>query len=248
MLIRSLLLTYLLGASGVVYDAPAGAPFTALSGDIAATGAGVVTVTDLSLTSEARGDIARRNASTWGRLSAKTAGQLLLGDGTDVISAALGGDVSSVDGAGSVTIANPTRLLTATVNLTATEIVGTSAGSLGGTGGVTLVTGTSGKIIVPVMVVVDYTRVTASYTTDVNLTVRYATANLVASSNCNSNTTFTAGASGVMPIIPSTTNGASGAAVKGDSLALVGSAGITQPGTAAGTAKITTYYHLVTPP
>jgi hypothetical protein len=76
------------------------------SGDVAMSNAGVFTVIDLSLTSEARGDIARRNATTWGRLSAKTAGQFLIGDGTDVISAALSGDIASVSAAGSVTIAS----------------------------------------------------------------------------------------------------------------------------------------------
>jgi hypothetical protein len=40
---------------------------------------------DLTIASEARGDLARRNASSWGRFSAKTAGASIVGDGTDVV-------------------------------------------------------------------------------------------------------------------------------------------------------------------
>ena len=59
---------------------------------------------DLEITSEARGDILRRNASSWGRLSAKDSGKVLLGDGTDVISAAVSGDATiGADGALTVT-------------------------------------------------------------------------------------------------------------------------------------------------
>lgn len=41
---------------------------------------------DLELSGEARGDIIRRGATNWERLSAKTANQFLVGDGTDVTS------------------------------------------------------------------------------------------------------------------------------------------------------------------
>jgi hypothetical protein len=45
-----------------------------------------VTGSDISIASQARGDIIRRNASSWGRLSAKTLSSVLVGDGTDVVS------------------------------------------------------------------------------------------------------------------------------------------------------------------
>lgn len=227
-----------------------GATFSALSGDISSTAGGVVTVTDLSLTSEARGDIARRGASVWARLSAKTAGQVLLGDGTDVISAPLSGDVSTVSSAGAVTLADPHRVYTSAVPITATQIVGNSAGALAHASGVTLVAGSASKVIVPIMVVVAYTRVTASYTTDVNLSLNYSSSGStqeIASSNYNSNTLFTSGSSATQIMIPATTNGVSGGNVVGADFVMKGSASITQPGTAAGTATLTTYYHLVTP-
>jgi hypothetical protein len=74
----------------------------AVSGDATLSSAGAVAVTDLSLASEARGDIARRGATVWAAHSAKAAGQVLLGDGTDVISTALSGDIDAVSSAGVV--------------------------------------------------------------------------------------------------------------------------------------------------
>ena len=74
----------------------------AVSGDVALTSAGAATVTDLTIASEARGDIVRRGASAWAVHSAKTSGQVLLGDGTDIVSTALTGDIASVSSAGVV--------------------------------------------------------------------------------------------------------------------------------------------------
>lgn len=47
------------------------------------------TVTDLTITSEARGDLLRRGASAWQRVAAATSGNVVCGDGTDVVSAAI---------------------------------------------------------------------------------------------------------------------------------------------------------------
>ena len=44
------------------------------------------TVTDLTIASEARGDLLRRGASAWQRVAAKTSGSVVAGDGTDVVS------------------------------------------------------------------------------------------------------------------------------------------------------------------
>lgn len=76
---------------------------TAISGDVALTGAGAVTATDLTITSEARGDILRRGASAWERVSAKDSAKILIGDGTDVVSVAVSGDVT-ISAAGAVAI------------------------------------------------------------------------------------------------------------------------------------------------
>jgi len=46
-------------------------------------------VTDLTIASEARGDLLRRGASAWERVAAKTSGNVLTGDGTDAVSAAI---------------------------------------------------------------------------------------------------------------------------------------------------------------
>lgn len=86
----------------------------AVSGDVALSSAGAATVTDLTIASEARGDILRRGASAWERVSAKDSGKVLLGDGTDITSAALSGDVT-VNGTG-VTAIGASKVLSAMVS------------------------------------------------------------------------------------------------------------------------------------
>ena len=61
-----------------------GAPSGPAGGDLAGTYPDP-TVGDLTITSEARGDLLRRNASAWGRLPASTADTFVGGDGTDVV-------------------------------------------------------------------------------------------------------------------------------------------------------------------
>lgn len=62
---------------------------------------------DLEITNEARGDILRRNASSWGRHSAKASGQILVGDGTDIVSVAVSGD-ATLASTGALTVADVT--------------------------------------------------------------------------------------------------------------------------------------------
>ena len=81
----------------------------AISGDVALTGAGAATITDLSVASEARGDILRRGATAWAAHSAKASGQILVGDGTDIASVAVTGDVT-ISGSG-VTAIGATKVL-----------------------------------------------------------------------------------------------------------------------------------------
>lgn len=62
----------LIGSAGNV------ATDVALTGDVAVTNAGLTTVTDLTITGEAQGDVLYRNAANWVRLAAGTAGNVLI--------------------------------------------------------------------------------------------------------------------------------------------------------------------------
>jgi len=76
----------------------------AISGDVAITKAGATTVTGLTFGSDAQGDIAVRGVASYDRLSAKTDKAILVGDGTDVKSVVVTGDVSLLNtGATTVT-------------------------------------------------------------------------------------------------------------------------------------------------
>ena len=80
--------THVLTSDGTdaAWAAPAGgAPSGAAGGDLGGSYP-APTVTDLTIASEARGDLLRRGASAWQRVAAKTAGNLVGGDGTDVVS------------------------------------------------------------------------------------------------------------------------------------------------------------------
>lgn len=194
---------------------------------------------DLEVSGNVRGDLLRRGASALERFAAKTAGQVVIGDGTDVISAALSGDVSAVSAAGSVTLANPQRLLSATVAIPKTAIVGTDAGDLGHAAGVQLVAGVASKIIEPIAIVLNYTYSTAAYTDGGNISAIYsggaaATGVIAAASSLG------AGASNISVLRP-----LSGLALVNTDLRLVSAAGFTDPGTAAGTISATTYYRLI---
>jgi hypothetical protein len=63
---------------------------------------------DLELSSEARGDLLRRGAAAWERFSAKDSGKVLVGDGTDVVSVAVSGDLT-LSAAGAAAVVNVTQ-------------------------------------------------------------------------------------------------------------------------------------------
>ena len=194
---------------------------------------------DLEVSGNVRGDLLRRGASALERFAAKAAGQVIIGDGTDVISAALGGDVSTVSSAGSVVLANPQRLLSATVAIPKTAIVGTDAGDLGHAAGVQLVAAVATKIIEPIAIVLNYTFDTAAYTAGGNVSAIYqggaAATGVVTAAN-----SFGAAASNINVLRP-----LSGLALVNTDLRLIAASGFTDPGTAAGTISATTYYRLI---
>ncbi len=78
---------------------------SSITGDVTVSAAGAATVTDLTIASEARGDILRRGASAWERHAAKTSGQILVGDGTDIVSVAVSGD-ATLAANGALTVAD----------------------------------------------------------------------------------------------------------------------------------------------
>lgn len=79
------------------------AKHVAVTGDVTLANTGATTVTDFTIASEARGDMLRRGASTWDRFSAKTSGQILVGDGTDVVSVAVSGQ-ATLTSAGAISV------------------------------------------------------------------------------------------------------------------------------------------------
>ena len=179
----------------------------------------VVYEAPLQAASQADGDILRRDASTWD-------------------SVGFGGD-ALLDSAGILTLEPPQRVLSAVTALAAATIVGSTAGTLGHADGVTLVAGVADRVIEPVAVVIDYTHVVAAYTAGGNTTAGYAggaaATGLVAAAS-----SFGAAANSLTVLRQLT-----GAAIKGANLVLRSSAAFTQPGTAAGTAVVKTYYRVL---
>ncbi len=196
--------------------------------------------TDLTVGSDARGMILRREAATWEGHQAKTAGQILVGDGTDITSVALSGD-GTLSSAGALTLADPMHIYSATVNLTAAQIAAVN-------NGYTLVAGVPGRLLLLDELVIKYTWGTADFTTDVNLNVRYnpSTVNVFASGTQNSNQTFTGGLSVTALLSSADRAGGNNSDLAGEPLVFIGSGAITQ-GAATGTAKLTVYYRIVTP-
>ena len=94
-------------SDGLYWDAT-GSRLVAVVGDTVVAQFSSSGVDDL-VSGETRGDILRRGASAWERHVALTSGQVLLGDGTDVVSTALTGDVT-VNGSG-VTVIGATKVL-----------------------------------------------------------------------------------------------------------------------------------------
>lgn len=93
----------------------------------------------LQIASQSRGDVIRRGASAWERHDANDSGKILVGDGTDLVSVAVSGDISlssaGVTAIGSAKVlsammaANLVRI--ATGSIASADITSTDAGKLG---------------------------------------------------------------------------------------------------------------------
>jgi hypothetical protein len=151
-----------------------------------------------------------------------------------------GGTGSLLFGPGAAVIYTATKTLSADGTGADGAIVGTSAGSLGHASGVTLVSGVANKIIIPVYCLINYTRVTASYTGGGNVQIVMGSSALTGTvGNTNA---FGAGASKYFSLTPNTSQNTVAA---NTAVYLFDTSGYTQPGTAAGTAVVTLYYRLI---
>jgi hypothetical protein len=242
---------------------------------------------DIEVASEARGDILRRGASAWERLSAKTSGQVLVGDGTDLVSVAVSGD-ATLAANGALTVADvtlgsdaqgdlhykssatvtarlakgtagqalvmnagatapewvSTGVLYAAVSIPSADITDVAAGKLGHANGYEIIAApASGKAIEVISAVVINDYDTAAYTDGGNLTLNYVGASAVTGAVSAANSLGAAAdkVALVLGAVPTNNQLVAAAAIN-----LVSSAAFTQPGTAAGVCRVKVAYRIHT--
>lgn len=135
------------------------------------------------IASQARGDILRRGANSWERHAAKTSGQILVGDGTDIASVAVSGDVtlssSGVTAIGSAKVLSAMmheslmRMTEATIS--SADITSTSSGKLGHANGYEIVAAPGADKVIEFLggiIVLDYA--TAAYTAGGDVSIKFA--------------------------------------------------------------------------
>lgn len=125
------------------------------------------------------------------------------------------------------------------VAITATEIVGSAVGDIGSTNGVALVTAVAGKVILIDGVSINYTFATAAYTGGSAISARYQGGE-DATGTTTEVESIGAAANNIQLLRP-----LAGAALVNTNVVLICTTPFTQPGTAAGTAVIRTFYRLV---
>lgn len=220
-------------------------------------GSGGGSATDLTLGSDARGMIARREAATWEGYQAKTSGQILVGDGTDIVSVAVSGD-ATLSAAGAVTLADPQKMYSVTKTFSADgtgadfAIVGSGVGAVGSTIGSPLTAAAPGFRYQFIEAVVRMDFVTAAYTGGAACIVAYTDGvNFVTVSESIAATSIFTSGQDIMGIYTpndtaTTLTTPVGTTIIGWYLVLrSGAVAFTQPGTAAGTCSLTVYYRLV---
>lgn len=202
----------------------------ALSGDATMTAGGAVSVTDLTIASEARGDLLRRGASTWERVAAKTSGQILVGDGTDIASVAVSGD-ASLASSGAVTVTGAAAAFNVGTDVTMTKevnhVVSVAASTTADTAGATLSIASAAGVGTGAGGALSYTSgAGANGAAAVNGAASGAVT--VASGATGTSGTGTGGASGVVNVAAAAggaTTGAAGIGGKAGDVKLTGAAG-----------------------
>ena len=203
--------------------------------------AGAIEAPDLYIASQARGDLLRRGASAWERVSAKDSGKIVLGDGTDVISAAMSGH-ATINAAGVVTL-DPTLIQYATVAISAADIVATGAGKLGHASGYPLVAApAAGYAIELISAVIAYTYATAAYTGGGDVSVNYGGGGSALSGVVSAANSIGASANKEALLLPTTPT--NNQLVSATGINLVAASAFTQPGTAAGTVSVKVAYRV----
>jgi hypothetical protein len=214
-----------------------------VTGDVALSSAGVTTVTDLTIASEARGDLLRRGAAGWERVVAKTSGTFVGGNGTDVVLQTLGGD-AALGSDGTLTLAQ-NIIRQRSVTISSADITGTSAGQLSHANGYELVPAPGAQEVLEfISAVLIYDFDTAAYTGGGNVTVRY-TGGLQQSAIISAANSFTSSADTINTALPNSASTLTTAG-KGVGLSLHTASAITQPGTAAGVARVKITYRIHT--
>jgi hypothetical protein len=217
--------------------------------------AGALEAPDLSITGQARGDLLRRGASAWERLAAKTTGRVIAGDGTDVVSAPLTGDVTAALTAGNlVTTIGAAKVLSTmleagltkrvTGSISAADIIATGAGKLGHAEGYPLlapVGAHNAPEFVSCAIFCDYS--TAAYTDGGNLTVNLSGGGAAQSDPVSAANSLGAAADKAVVLRPPTAT-AGVALVENAGLNLVAAAAFTDPGTAAGVLRYALNYRV----
>lgn len=131
----------------------------------------------------------------------------------------------------------------AVTTLTAADIVATTAGALSHAQGLTLVPAPgAGFVLEIVSCTVSYTFATAAFTGGGNVTVNIGAGGAALTGLVSALNSFTKGSSNINQFVPLST--AANSLTANTALSLVTASAITQPGTAAGTAKITTVYRV----
>lgn len=216
-----------------------------ITGDISASHSAGNLLTAISLTSQARGDLIRRDASAWGVVNCKTAGRMVMGDGNDVVSQALSGDVLSVSAAGSLVLASNV-IQHVEGEIATADILSTSADKFGHAQGYPMVAGAGAHTVIELIsCVLIYDFGVAAFSDGGDITVRYSGGGLTLSGAVTAANSVGAAADKVVILLPATPT--NNALTEAAGLNLVAASAFTDAGgTATGVIRYKTTYRVHT--